>query len=188
MALEFNLCEIILIMMILGPKMLWNSLRSGSLKRRIKRRLQWIFSPILEYHERITPVSWTPRFRRQLSPPTPSALEQGVARRRGAAGQVIMHMHMQTQSGFFGLPIEVREMIYTGVLCVPSLHLHKEDGITKVHGGLCTGRPIIRNYWEGYDRAPDNYILRCLHMVDPRFYQPEPSHSGIRLLRVCWRM
>jgi hypothetical protein len=177
-------------MIVLGPKMLWNSIQRGTLKRSIKRSLEWIFSPILEYRERRTPVSWTPRFRRPLSPSplTPSVLEQGVARRRGAAGQVIMHMHMQTQSGFFGLPIELRGMIYTEALCVPSLHLHKEDGIAKVHGGMCTGRPIIRNYWEGYDRAPDNYILRCLHMVDPHFYQPEPSHRGIGLLRVCRRM
>jgi hypothetical protein len=170
-------------MIVLGPKMLWNSIQRGSLKRSIKRRLEWIFSPILEYRERRAPVSWTPRFRRPLSPPTPSVLEQGVAH---GAGQVIMHM--QTQSGVFGLPIELREIVYTEVLCVPCLHLHKEDGIAKVHGGLCTGRPIIRNYWEGYDRALDNYILRCLHMVDPAFYQPEPSHPGIGLLRVCRRV
>jgi hypothetical protein len=99
-----------------------------------------------------------------------------------------MDMHMQTQSGFFKLPIEIREMVYHEVLCLPSMHLHKDEGFARVHGGQCTGGPIIGNYWAGYDRAPDSYILRYSHLVDPGFYQPEPSHPSIGLLRVCRRM
>ncbi|KAJ0415299.1 hypothetical protein BJY00DRAFT_293680 [Aspergillus carlsbadensis] len=185
MAVEFNLCEIILIMLVLGPKMLWDSIRTGSLKRSIKRRLEWAFSPIIEYRERRAPASFRPRFRRTLTPVPASVSEQGPAR---GEGRVNMHMHMQTQSRLFTLPLEIREMVYSEVLCVASLHLHKDDGIARVHGGLCTGRPITGTYWEGYDRARDNYRLRCAHMVDPNFYQPESSLPGIGLLRICRRV
>ncbi|CEN62039.1 hypothetical protein ASPCAL08681 [Aspergillus calidoustus] len=164
MAVEFNLCEVIQIMLVLGPKMLWDAIRKGTLKRNIRRSRETVFAPVIEYRERRTPLAFTPMFRRALTPPpSPSpSVEQGVPH-----SAETMDMHMQTQSGFSKLPIEIREMLYHGVLCVPYMHLHKDAGIARVHGGQY------------------NYILRCLHMVDPGFYQPEPSHPGIGQLHVC---
>ncbi|KAL3485446.1 hypothetical protein BJX62DRAFT_242944 [Aspergillus germanicus] len=185
MALELNLCEVILIMIVLGPKMLWNSIRSGSLKRSIKRRLEARFAPVIEYRERRTRLSFRPRLRRALTPPPPSS---SLALRRGS-GRSDMQLEMQTESGFFKLPIELRQIVYCEVLCVSSIHLHKYDGIAKVHGGLCTGTQRVRNLWLGYDRAPpDHYMVRSGHMVQPYLYQPEPAHPGIGLLRVCRRI
>jgi hypothetical protein len=45
MAVEFNLCEGILIMLVLGPKMLWDATRKGTLKKNIRRRLETVFVP-----------------------------------------------------------------------------------------------------------------------------------------------
>jgi hypothetical protein len=184
MAVEFNLCEVIQIMLVLDPKMLWDAIRKGTLKRNIRRSRETVFAPVIEYRERRTPLAFTPMFRRALTPPpSPSpSVEQGVptARRQWICACRRRAGSSSSQSRFERCCTMESSASH---LCICTR--------TRDSPGYTVGSVLADRSSEttGQDTTElQRYILRCLHMVDPGFYQQEPSHPGIGLLRVCRRM
>ncbi|KAL5337943.1 hypothetical protein BJX70DRAFT_220689 [Aspergillus crustosus] len=99
-----------------------------------KHGFRRLFSPILESRERITPVAFTPRFRRALTLPTPVKPRRVLGFR--ATGET--ETEMQAQSPFFMLPAEIRRMVYLEVLRFPGIHIYSYNGV--VGASVCSER------------------------------------------------
>ncbi|KAL4874744.1 hypothetical protein BJY04DRAFT_224724 [Aspergillus karnatakaensis] len=103
-----------LIRLLMSPYICYLCCENGELIPILKETFHLAVKPIEDRHNLQTPISFSTPLRRALTLPLPE--KRFVARRTGRT-------ETQSQSGFFKLPYELREMVYVQILQFPALHL-----------------------------------------------------------------